>query len=471
MIRNVICDWSGTLADDLTPVLEATNRVFAHYGKPVYERERFRREFSLPFVEFYARTLPGIPMEELDALYHRHFDALNERVELLPGAREFLELCRETGRRLFLLSTINPLHWAKQGPRLEVTEYFEHAYVGILDKRKKIGEILRTHQLDAGETVFIGDMEHDIVTAKEGGVMAIGVSTGYDPAEKLLKANPDLLVQDLEHLRRFLHERPVLQKMPVSTVGALIFNPEGKMLMVHTTKWSDTWGIPGGKIKRGESQEEALRREILEETGLVLRDIRFVFVQDCIDSPEFHEPAHFLLLNYTGRTEQTEVSLNDEADNYRWVTMDEARAMNLNQPTVALLDVLEARNLEERNDSIAIAKMVVETRIGVPDEERSRSQKLVLNAKMYPLQRFNSHADELVVTTDYAAAAELIRAIAGERPRKLIETLAAEIAEGVLAEFDEIGHVEIELRKYILPQTGHVAVRLCRSRGDVREIK
>src|ERR1041385_8160170 len=71
---------------------------------------------------------------------------------------------------------------------------------------------------------------------------------------------------------------------PVSTVGALIYNAKGEVLMIQTHKWSDLWGIPGGKIKSGETSEAALRREISEETALEVEDIRFVLAQDCISS-------------------------------------------------------------------------------------------------------------------------------------------------------------------------------------------
>jgi hypothetical protein len=65
------------------------------------------------------------------------------------------------------------------------------------------------------------------------------------------------------------------------------------------------------------------------DTGLELRGIRFVMVQDCVDSAEFHHPAHFLLLNYTAEAESEAVVLNDEA---------EAAVMDLNMPTRVLLD-------------------------------------------------------------------------------------------------------------------------------------
>ena len=41
-MKNVIFDWSGTLVDDLPPVLEATNRIFAHYEREAMDRDEFR---------------------------------------------------------------------------------------------------------------------------------------------------------------------------------------------------------------------------------------------------------------------------------------------------------------------------------------------------------------------------------------------------------------------------------------------
>ncbi len=71
--------------------------------------------------------------------------------------------------------------------------------------------------------------------------------------------------------------------------------------MVRTQKWSGLWGIPGGKIKFGETSIDALKREIKEETNLGVADIEFVLVQDCIHSKEFYRDSHFVLLNYTCR--------------------------------------------------------------------------------------------------------------------------------------------------------------------------
>jgi 8-oxo-dGTP pyrophosphatase MutT (NUDIX family) len=279
--------------------------------------------------------LPDVPTDELEELFHRHFVGIQDDVSPLPGLFEFLEFCRASGRRLFLLSSVRPEHFTAQAGRLGVADYFEHAYAGVRDKRAKIGEILAAHRLDREETAFVGDMIHDIETARHGGVMSIAVLTGYDSIEKLTPAKPDVVVSSLHELRRLLDDD--IYARPLPTVGGLIFH-HGRVLMIRTRKWKDKWGIPGGKIERGESAEEALRREVREETALDLRDVHFVMVQDCVDSGEFHRPAHFLLLNYTAEADSDRVVLNEEAEEFCWVDPREAFALDLNLPTRKLLE-------------------------------------------------------------------------------------------------------------------------------------
>jgi ADP-ribose pyrophosphatase YjhB (NUDIX family) len=266
----------------------------------------------------------------------------------LPHARDFLEFCRENKLRMFLLSTIHRDHFEVQISVTGFGEYLEKAYVNIWDKRKKIHEILQENTLNPQETMFIGDMQHDIETAKHGGIHSCAVLTGYNTLQQLRMAEPDLIVEHLGELRSILERQDLNLKTardhfevdhaPTVTVGALISNPAGQLLLVRTHKWSDLWGIPGGKIKWGEPSEAALLREIKEETSLDIDHIEFVMVQDCIHSREFYRDAHFILLNYTCRcADGAEVKLNDEAREFRWVTAEEALQMPLNEPTRRLL--------------------------------------------------------------------------------------------------------------------------------------
>lgn len=126
---------------------------------------------------------------------------------------------------------------------------------------------------------------------------------------------------------------------PLVTVGALIFNDEGQILLVQTHKWHHKFGLPGGKIEQGETAEKALIREIQEEVGLNISHIRFELLQEVIFSPEFYKPMHFIFLNYTCRASgQQTVVLNDEAQSYQWLLPTDALELPLNQPTYKLIE-------------------------------------------------------------------------------------------------------------------------------------
>jgi ADP-ribose pyrophosphatase YjhB (NUDIX family) len=213
---------------------------------------------------------------------------------------------------------------------------FEATYSGVLDKREMIHRILEIHGLDPAETAMVGDMTHDVETARHGGISSVAVLTGYNHPEILAQVRPDLTVPDLGVLRELLGRHGPAR--PLATVGALIQDLAGRLLMLRTHKWSGKWGIPGGKIRRGEPSIDALRREVREETALELDDVRFVMVQDCIDSPEFMRPAHFILLNYLARSTHGNVLLNDEAEEFRWLPPAQALQLDLNQPTRRLLE-------------------------------------------------------------------------------------------------------------------------------------
>lgn len=350
MIKNLIFDWSGTLANDLGSVLHATNATLASFGKPVLTEAEFRECFRLPFTEFYEEVLPGIELSDLQRLYRCHFPEDRE-VPLLAHAREMLEYGAATGRRMVLLSSAPLEHFQLQAGNLGVLDFFERVACGVIDKRNELLVLLEEMDMRPEETIFVGDMRHDIEAARAAGVMSVAVATGYESVTKLMTVDPDVLLKDLQSMPRLLGGwKAGAEMLPVSTVGALIRDAEGRFLMIRTHKWSHRWGIPGGKIQRGESCEEALRREVSEETGLELGEVVFVMVQDCIEPPEFLRSAHFLLLNYLADCFGVgpEVQLNEEAQEYAWVTLEEGLAMDLNEPTRVLLEECLKRGMLSR---------------------------------------------------------------------------------------------------------------------------
>jgi phosphoglycolate phosphatase len=200
MFRNLILDWSGTLCNDLPPVLDTINRILSHFGCEPVSETAFLAEFQLPFDSFYEKRVPQATAEELESLFRAYFPVSQRMPEPIQYARDFVVARRREGCRLLILSAATAVHFHEQAERFGFVGLFDELYLGVRDKRKIIGEILRTHSLNPEETCFIGDMEHDVLAARHGGITSIAVLTGYDSASKLERAQPDLMVRDLGRL-------------------------------------------------------------------------------------------------------------------------------------------------------------------------------------------------------------------------------------------------------------------------------
>ena len=203
-MKHIIFDWSGTVVDDLPPVIEATNAVLQYAGRPVMDRETFRRRFRLPYTEFYAEETPHVPLEELEVEFRRAFAASEAPVTILPGARDFLHQAQQENRRMFVLSSAPALAVVAQARELGIHHYFEDFHAGIVDKKAYIPQLLAKHSLAPEELLYIGDMVHDVETARHAGIFSVAVLTGYDFPEVLERSRPDLMLPDLEHLGRWL---------------------------------------------------------------------------------------------------------------------------------------------------------------------------------------------------------------------------------------------------------------------------
>jgi ADP-ribose pyrophosphatase YjhB (NUDIX family) len=113
--------------------------------------------------------------------------------------------------------------------------------------------------------------------------------------------------------------RPFHAHVTVGAVGA-VFNAEGQLLLVeHVFHPLTPWGLPGGSMKRGETPDQTVRRELLEETAL-----RVEIVQPLIVAKS-HLLPHHLDIGYLCRLSQPDqpIRLSGELLAYRWFALHE----------------------------------------------------------------------------------------------------------------------------------------------------
>ena len=112
-----------------------------------------------------------------------------------------------------------------------------------------------------------------------------------------------------------------------------------------------------------------------------------------------------------------------------------------------------------RAPTLSIVDLQLTCHLGVPPEERAKPQKLLCTV-VFPVPNLKKAAttDHLSNTIDYHALSQLLQSTALRGQRKLIEKLASELAQAAFRRF-RLPWIEIELKKFILPETRHISLR------------
>lgn len=141
---------------------------------------------------------------------------------------------------------------------------------------------------------------------------------------------------------------PVRRRYPPAPLlgAAVALWRDDHVLLVERTVAPNagTWAMPGGLVELGETLEQAARREVREETGLIpdaLAFMRFheIILRDADDAVE----RHFVLGFFVGLAPEGEPRADDDAAAVRWCGEDELATLPLTGNTRAL--VLESRAL------------------------------------------------------------------------------------------------------------------------------
>lgn len=117
-------------------------------------------------------------------------------------------------------------------------------------------------------------------------------------------------------------------------------NKKNEILLFRGRKWKNIYTMPGGHVEIGETLEQALKREIKEETGLEIYDIRFLCFQEFIFGKEFHKKRHFIFFDYCCRARLGRIVLNSEHSNYIWTSLSRALRLPLDPYTRKAIQIV-----------------------------------------------------------------------------------------------------------------------------------
>jgi len=202
MIKNIIFDWSGTLSDDLTPAYNASMIMFKRLGHEGISLEEYKREFTLPYMKFWNKYFPKLSKAEENRLYGEAIYQVEEP-KAYEGVRDVIERLNFLGINMIILSSQLQEKLELEVECYGLSGYFKVVHGDVHDKTEVIDEILKRNNFSLKQTVYVGDMTHDIEAGKKAGVKTIAIIWGYQDEVKLKKANPDYIINhifELEHL-------------------------------------------------------------------------------------------------------------------------------------------------------------------------------------------------------------------------------------------------------------------------------
>jgi 8-oxo-dGTP diphosphatase len=129
-------------------------------------------------------------------------------------------------------------------------------------------------------------------------------------------------------------------KRPLVGVGALILDGE-RILMAQRGKqpllgW---WSLPGGALETGELLADAVRREVLEETGLEIEPLGVIeiferIMRDDTGAPEYH----YVLIDYICRTIGGALQAGDDVCRVEWIARGDLAKLQITEGTLGVIE-------------------------------------------------------------------------------------------------------------------------------------
>ena len=211
MYKNIIFDLDGTILNTLEDLAAATNWVCAQHGWPGHQVEEYKYFVGNGAPKLLERVVPagveltdGLRRQLLEEFTQRYNAHKEDKTTVYAGMPQALKRLKEAGITLAVLS--NKPHGAAY-PVVEryypgVFDYVQGAVEGLPVKpdptllRRLMGELGAT----PADTLFVGDSNVDIRTARNGGLTGCGVLWGFRTRAELEAEGAGFIAETPEEL-------------------------------------------------------------------------------------------------------------------------------------------------------------------------------------------------------------------------------------------------------------------------------
>ena len=216
MLRAILFDFDGTLADTIPAIREGINLTMRLYGYPEHTEDEVRTFINFGARELVRRAMPRT-LQSDEALVDRvlaDYDRLYGGVCLhtnrcYDGMRELVCRLNEAGLKIGVLSNKQD-HYVKALCKNVLSPNTYGAAQGVLLGKPAKPDPYLTHLVtealgvDPSECIMVGDSDVDVKTARNAGMLHVGVSWGYRDEAFLREAGADQIAHTPEELENMI---------------------------------------------------------------------------------------------------------------------------------------------------------------------------------------------------------------------------------------------------------------------------
>ncbi|MCI5795572.1 MAG: HAD-IIIA family hydrolase [Ruminococcus sp.] len=213
MKNSVIFDLDGTLLNSLDDLADSTNYTLRTEGYPERTRDEVRRFVGNGIYKLIERAVPmGTDKAEIDKcfdIFCRNYKKnMANKTKPYPGITDMLKTLYENGFKLAIVT--NKADFAAQELCGEMFGDYVKTVVGSVKERRNkpfpdnVLFAMEKMGSEKSETVYVGDSEVDVETARNSGLSMIAVLWGYRDREVLEKAGAEKTAKDAEELKKML---------------------------------------------------------------------------------------------------------------------------------------------------------------------------------------------------------------------------------------------------------------------------
>lgn len=211
-MKTILFDLDGTIIDPKTGIVNSYSRALKELGHADKITQNMNWIIGPPLRKSFAKILPEELIEEAVALYrHIHAQGGLLDVDLYSGIIDAIKSLKQSGFSLFLCTAKNQPFAQRTIEHFELLPYFDGVYGShedgtFDDKAELIAHIIAEHSLERGQTIMLGDREHDIIAAVKNGVRGYGALWGYGSEAELIEAGASKLFATINDFHGFMIE-------------------------------------------------------------------------------------------------------------------------------------------------------------------------------------------------------------------------------------------------------------------------